>query len=156
MLDTSNWFRKGLIKSLAYEYLQEYDLTDDQIEKLCHYLSMIFINEIYDYYHIDEDIEAPACSLYKSQEDQEAYLNRYHPDIFEDKIFKLTLLYKDRERVIEDYYLHYLICDHIGGYDYDDNKELIRDIYCFALENKEDLLRNIKIEPHHISTVLPN
>ena len=147
MLDTSRWFAKGIIRSLAYEFIQEYRLTDEQINKLCLYLSMVFINEIYYYYQIDEDIENPAYVLNAGQKEQELYILMHHPELFKDTVYQLSIKYKDPERVIEDYYLHYLIIDKFGPYDYDDYKELKRDVYCYILDNKEEMLRNIKIEP---------
>lgn len=147
MIDLSDkniWYAKGTAKSIAYEYISRYELTDEQTDYLYFMICSLLIERLFESFEIKEDPESYARMLYHGEKAMVGYIATAAPELFDSKIFKLSLLMKDRERVVEDYFYETVLRNNTDRYSYEDYKEYMRDIYMDLIEYKEDLVRAVR------------
>ncbi|MBQ9036086.1 MAG: hypothetical protein IJ115_01305 [Erysipelotrichaceae bacterium] len=142
--DKDSWYLKGTSKAIAYEYLKEYDLSDEMADGLYRYICSYLIVSLFDYFKIVEDPFDYANMLYHGEKAMLGFIGTVDPDILEDKSFKLELLTKDRERVIEDRYLYTLVRSKAEKFDYELFDDLISETFMYLITDKEYTLQMAK------------
>ena len=146
MVDLSDkefWFTKGTAKSAAYEYIKDYELTDEETDFLYFCICSIIIECLFESFNIKEDPEQYARMLYHGETAMVGYIASEDPELFNSKIFKLSLLMKDRSIVVEDYFYETLLSRKAEKYSYELYKDFLRDIYVDIVTNKDDLVKAV-------------
>ena len=142
--DKSDWYLKGISKAIAYEYIREYDLSDVEIACLYKYVCAYLIATLFDEFKISDDPVEYASILYHGEKAILGYLGTVDPKLMDDKVFKLELLAKDRERVLEDYYL-YKVSSLLGkDFDYERYDDAIEDVFTYLVTQKEENLARVR------------
>lgn len=142
--DKENWYQKGTSKAIVYEYIKEYDLTDEEIDALCKYVCSYIIVSLYEEFEIDDDPLDAASVLYHGEKALLAYLGTVDPDLINDKVFKMQLLNEDRERVLEEHFLYDVIRSAAKDFDYERYEDAIGDMFYYLVKEKEENLQLVR------------
>ena len=137
LAEKDQWYLSGTVQSLAYEFIRKYDLDDLQTDSLVQLIANSLAREIFTGLQIKKDWGDFAYVLYLGPQKQKEYLSLIHPELFDDMIYRLELMYKREDRVVEGWFIKAIVYDNLGPFDHDRLEEIISSVYLWFLDNSE-------------------